>query len=116
MDEQELELPLFYWPIQMVNFYVNQEHAIMRDHFSKNSPLVELLPVVGTTAEGAQRITDETEGLADYVEQMRDEFVMGITPLDQWETYVAECEALGSQVIVEVVQTYIDNYNAALAE
>lgn len=113
MEEEGKELPLFFWPIRMLNAYMLSDIPVMADHFSKNTPLVELIPVVTGTVEGAERLTEETENLDTYVKEMRDKFIMGMASFEEWDAYVAECERLGAGVAVEVVQGYLDAYYAA---
>ncbi len=110
MDGQGLELEFFEWPIDMYNAYPVMDNPILKDHFSKNTPLVQYTPVLSATQEGTERILEECEGLEDYVNKMRDEFIMGITSLDEWDAYVEQCEQLGANVAVEVMQSYLDNY------
>ncbi len=108
-DERALDTPLLYAAHFYINPYPSSEKEIYRDHFQKNMDLVKLVPVVCTTPEGAQTITDATEGLADYVSLMRDNFIMGVTSFDEWDAYVEECESLGCNTIVEIYNGYKNN-------
>lgn len=110
--ETQLGFYFLYWAQYEQNFYVNSDISVMKDHFSKNSPLVELVPVLAGNNEGAQRIIDECEGLEDYVRQMRDEFIRGSVSFDEWDNYVEKCQSLGCDVAVEIVQGYLDEYYA----
>lgn len=108
-DERALDTPLLYTAHYYINPYPTSEKEIYRDHFQKNMDLVRLVPVVCTTPEGAQTITDETEGLSDYVKMMRDNFIMGETSFDEWDEYVEECKNLGCDTIVDVYTSYKGN-------
>jgi putative aldouronate transport system substrate-binding protein len=111
-DPDYPELPFFFWPINMINYFESSDEPVMKDHFAKNNPLVVYAPVLSATAEGMQTITDATEGLSDYVAEMREGFITGDVSFDEWDTYVEECKNLGCDTALEVVTGYYETYRA----
>ena len=50
-----------------------------------------------------------------YVEKMKAEFITGVTDIDKgWDAYVAQCEKMGIDQVLEVYQASYDRWREAL--
>lgn len=72
---------------------------------------------------GILKFTDDEQYIIDnkyadinmYVEKMKSEFITGVTDIESgWDAYVAECEKMGLQDVLEVYQASFDRWNDAL--
>ena len=72
---------------------------------------------------GILKFTDDEQYIIDnkyadinmYVEKMKSEFITGVTDIESgWDAYVAECEKMGLQDVLEVYQASFDRWNEAL--
>jgi hypothetical protein len=96
-------------PIEMLS---DMTLPIIADHFEKNGDNVKLLPVLAAVGDNTERLNSIMADLVPFTQQARDEFVTGRRSFDDWDSYVAECVAMGSVEGQAYVQEWMDAYYA----
>jgi putative aldouronate transport system substrate-binding protein len=102
-----------YAPIEM---YSDLSQPAVADHFAKNADDVVPMPIIAMVGDNVERLNSIMAELMPFTQTARDEFVTGDRSFDEWDDYVAECEALGSDEGNGYVQEWMDAYYAGLAE
>ena len=69
-------------------------------------------PTVSYTADEAVKMSRYSSNLKTTADEWALNFIIGTTSFDQWDTYVAEMEALGATQALEINQSALDRYNA----
>lgn len=77
---------------------------------SKNGPLEESLPEAFVPADKLERYTDLSTVIKDYVDAESAKFVTGQRPLSEYNDYLAELKAMGSDEYLELVRSLYANY------
>ena len=60
------------------------------------------------TTEESERATDILMELTTVLEQEYNKYIMGLEPIDNWDSVIAHCEELGARELEDI-------YNTALA-
>lgn len=101
-----------YAPLEM---YSDLSQPIIADHFARNtSDMVIALPVFTPSGDHVEDLNLLMANLQPFTQTARDEFVTGRRSFDEWDAYVAECEAMGSEEANGYVQEWLDAYYAGL--
>jgi putative aldouronate transport system substrate-binding protein len=85
------------------------------DHFQKNFQYVKVIPSVTRTGD-SERFVSVTTDLNTYTTTAMDEFITGKRSFSNWDRYVQEVKALGSDEGTAIVQTWYDNYWKTIAQ
>jgi putative aldouronate transport system substrate-binding protein len=79
------------------------------EHFEKNFQYVKSIPTINKTGD-MERYVSLTTDLTAFIETARDEFITGKRSFNDWNRYVQEVKALGSDEAVKYVQNWYDDY------
>ncbi len=106
----------FYLPsyngIADMGYYTD---PIMVDHFDKNGPLCKPIAQIVPIASDVETINEFLTELDTYWKNMMDRFIRGELDIDkEWDAYVAECNRLGAEKGLALVQGWVDTYYNAL--
>lgn len=70
------------------------------------------MPSVSYTSEESDAIGRYNTNLKTTADEWALNFILGVVSFDQWDTYVAEMQALGYEDAVAITQSAVDRYNA----
>ncbi|HML46976.1 MAG TPA: ABC transporter substrate-binding protein, partial [Clostridia bacterium] len=71
-----------------------------------------ILPPVLPTSDEAAEVASIMGEVTTYVNEMFTKFVMGVEPLDNFDTYMNNLKSLGVERAIELKQNQLDRYNA----
>lgn len=72
--------------------------------------IVSAYPAVIATPEETRRLNSLTADLNTYQNEMIQKFIMGQTPLDRFDEFVATLEAMGADEVLAIKQAQYDRY------
>jgi putative aldouronate transport system substrate-binding protein len=100
-----------YAPIEM---YSDLSQPAIAEHWENNAKDFVPMPIIAMVGDNVERLNGIMAELMPFTQTARDEFVTGNRSFDEWDAYVAECEALGSEEGNGYVQEWMDAYYAGL--
>jgi len=71
-----------------------------------------LLPPIAPSAEDVSTFNSIMADAGTYVEEMTVNFILGRTPLEEFESYQATLQGMGVEEAVAIMQSALDSYNA----
>ena len=71
-----------------------------------------LMPRVSMTAEESAVFSSRFSDISTYLQQIVPQFIIGTEPLENWDVYVENIEAMGLAECLSVEQAALDRYNA----
>lgn len=77
---------------------------------SVENPYVHMFPNVSLTSEEAEEYVDYSTNLTTVAQEWFLSFVTGTTAIDQWDTYVAELDAMGANEALAINQAAYARY------
>lgn len=75
-----------------------------------------IMPPVLPSSEEAAEMSAILGEVNTYATEMFTKFVMGVEPLDNFETYLANMKSLGVERAIELKQSQLDRYNARIGD
>jgi len=83
------------------NDLVEEYWSIINADNSYVDPYVE----PGLTAEESERVTDISTNLSTMLEQEYNKYIMGIEPIENWDSVIAKADELGAKELEEIYNT-----------
>jgi putative aldouronate transport system substrate-binding protein len=95
-----------------LDMYADLSQPAIADHYAKNGNNFISMPLISPVGDNVERLNSIMSELQPFTQTARDEFITGRRSFDDWDSYVAECEALGSAEGNGYVQEWLDAYYA----
>ena len=108
---QEKGSGCFYSWLQGYDLYAPEVCAAY-DIWGASSTGDWIMPGITMTTEESEAYTDVYGDISTYVDEMILRFIHGEVALTEWDSFVAEIEAMGIQDAIDVYQSALDRYNA----
>lgn len=69
-----------------------------------------MLPTVSLTAEQSATMSKKVSSITTYKDEMLLKFIMGIEPMENWETFTKELENRGVNDYIQLMQEAYERY------
>ena len=77
----------------------------------QNGSLPNVMPPVSLTLEESSAYATAYSDIKTYFEEMRDKFIMGLEPLENYDGFVSTLYDMGLQEVLDIQQDALDRYN-----
>lgn len=94
------------------NPIITEELLANKKFWAENASIELTLPPVSLTAEEEKKVTAINSRLNDYYITLNQEFIMGITPLTEYDKYVSTVKNLGLQEALDIYRAAYARYIA----
>lgn len=90
--------------------FVSDEVNRTRDLYEQEGHIGDAFPTLAFTDDEQSIINEKYTEIETYVNEMLDKFIMGVEPLDNFDAFVAQIQAMGIEDVLAVYQTAYDRY------
>ena len=92
-------------------YYQYQQQKDAVDIWSKSEADVNSLPLISLTAEESSKISKIMNDVETCADEMIYKFIMGIEPIDKYDSFVKQLKGFGIDDAIEIYNTAIERYN-----
>lgn len=92
----------FIYPKDFLEATLSKSARSLVDSELKNNNFAKRQPKLSLTTDDKDTESLYSTALSDYVSQMTDEFIMGKTPLSQWDAFVSQCKTKGADKLANL--------------
>ncbi|MDD3335828.1 MAG: extracellular solute-binding protein [Eubacteriales bacterium] len=90
--------------------FVSDEVNRIRDIYEKENHIGKKFPTLAFTSDEQSIINEKYTEIETYINEMIDKFIMGVEPLDEFDTYVECVVNMGLNEVLTVQQAAYDRY------
>lgn len=92
-------------------YYQHEEQKDALKIWGNTNSAKHLVPQITFDSEESRKVAKLTNDVQTYVEEMWLKFIMGVESLDNFDTYIAQLNALGLEDLLQYENTALSRYN-----